>query len=227
MKRAVGYVRVSTEEQSREGVSPEMQRVKIRQYAELYDLSLVEIVQDAGISGKTIKARPGIQAVLGMVKARKIDALICYKLDRLARNTIECLAMAQEMDKAGVALHSISEKLDTQSALGRFFFTLTASLAEMERGIISERTAAALAQKRLKGQKTGGDCPFGYQVTADGHLVPDIDEQRSVKRIVQLRGEGFSLRQIVRFLAEEGVRSRSGGTLAKTQIERVLNREAA
>ena len=108
MKRAVGYIRVSTEEQSREGISLEMQAAKIRAYAELNDLELVDTVEDAGISGKSIKARPGIQAVLKMVEARKIDAVIVYKLDRLARNTIECLNMAEGMDKAGCALHSIS-----------------------------------------------------------------------------------------------------------------------
>ncbi len=225
MKKAVGYVRVSTEEQSREGVSLEMQAVKVRQYAELNDLELVEIVQDAGLSGKSIAGRPGIQTVLAMIRAHTIDAVIVYKLDRLARNTIQCLEMAQLMDKAGVALHSISEKLDTQSALGRFFFTLTASLAEMERGIISERTAAALAQKRSNGEKTGGDCPFGYRVQA-GRLIPDLEEQRAVKRIIQLRAEGFSLRQIARVLTEEGIRRRDGGPFGKTQVERILKRAA-
>ena len=171
--RAVGYVRVSTEEQSREGVSLDTQAAKIRAYADLHDMDLVGIIEDAGISGKSIKARPGIRAVLEMVKARKVDAVIVYKLDRLARNTIECLEMAKLMDKSGCAEHSISEKLDTQSALGRFFFTLTASLAEMERGLISERTKAALAQKRANGEKTGGDCPYGYKAV-NGKLVADM-----------------------------------------------------
>ncbi|MGO9116826.1 MAG: recombinase family protein [Desulfomonilaceae bacterium] len=224
--KTMGYVRVSTEEQSREGISLEMQTAKIRQYAELNDLELVEIVQDAGLSGKSVAGRPGIQKVLSMVKSREVQAVVCYKLDRLARNTIECLEMAKLMDKAGVALHSISEKLDTQSALGKFFFTLTASLAEMERGIISERTAAALAQKRANGEKTGGDRPFGYQVQ-DGRLIPDIAEQRAIRRIVELRQERFSLRQIVRVLREEGVRNRKGSPFCKTQVERVLRREAA
>ena len=225
MRTAIGYIRVSTEEQSREGVSLEMQTVKIRQYAELNDMELTAILEDAGVSGKTIKARAGVQAVLAMVKARKVDAVIVYKLDRLARNTIQCLEMAQLMDKTGVALHSISEKLDTQNALGRFFFTLTASLAEMERGIISERTSAALAQKRANGEKTGGDIPIGYRLE-DGRLIPNIEEQRAIKRIFQLRGEGFSLRQIVRCLADEGIKSRNGGAFHKTQIQRILKRAA-
>jgi site-specific DNA recombinase len=219
--RAVGYIRVSTEEQSREGISLEMQAAKIRQYAELNDLDLVEILEDAGISGKSIKARPGIQEVLSMVMARQVDAVIVYKLDRLARNTIETLEMAKGMDKAGCALHSICEKLDTQSALGRFFFTLTASLAEMERGIISERTAAALAQKRFNGEKTGGDCPYGYR-NVEGKLVENESEQRVISRIRELREAGYTLRRIVAALESEGFRTRKGTVIGKTQIERIL-----
>ncbi len=225
MKRADGYIRVSTEEQSREGVSLEMQAAKIRQYAELNDLALVEIIKDAGISGKSIKARPGIQNVLDMVKGRKVEAVICYKLDRLARNTIECLEMAKVMDRAGVALHSISEKLDTQSALGRFFFTLIASLAEMERGIISERTAAALQQKRRNGEKTGGCVPYGYLVQ-DGLLIPNPKESRVIERMRQLRTEGYSYQGVAEKLAEDRVYNRKGRKFAETQIIRILKAAA-
>jgi DNA invertase Pin-like site-specific DNA recombinase len=212
---------VSTEEQSREGVSLDTQAAKIRAYADLHDMDLVGIIEDAGISGKSIKARPGIRAVLEMVKARKVDAVIVYKLDRLARNTIECLEMAKLMDKSGCAEHSISEKLDTQSALGRFFFTLTASLAEMERGLISERTKAALAQKRANGEKTGGDCPYGYKAV-NGKLVADMAEQRLISRIRELKGNGLSLRKIVAALEADGYRTRKGTKITKTQVERIL-----
>ncbi len=225
MISAAGYIRVSTEEQSREGISLEMQAAKIRQYAELNDLDLLEIVQDAGISGKSIKARPGIQSLLAMVKARKIDAVIVYKLDRLARNTVQCLEVSQLMDKAGIALHSISEKLDTQSAVGRFFFTLTASLAEMERNLISERTVAALAQKKANGQKTGGLVPYGFRVEA-GRLVPDPSEQRAIARMKELRSEGYSYRRIADALVTEGVLTRKGTPFQQTQIIRILKAAA-
>jgi len=86
-----GYIRVSTEEQSREGVSLEMQVPKIRAYCDLNDLELTGIVADAGISGKSTKARPGIPAVLELVRGHKVEAEIVYKLDRLARNMIEAL----------------------------------------------------------------------------------------------------------------------------------------
>ncbi len=225
MKAAVGYIRVSTQEQAQTGVSLEVQISKIKAYCQLNDLILVGIYGDPGISGKSIKARPGVQAVLSMVKAKRISAVVVYKLDRLGRNTIETLEIAKKMDKAGVALHSITEKLDTQSALGRFFFTMTASLAEMERALIAERTTSALALKRSKGEKTGGSCPYGYR-SVDGKLVPDTTEQRLIKRIKTLRAKGHSYQRIADTLAEKNVFTRKGTKFQATQVSRILKRAA-
>lgn len=225
-KQAVGYIRVSTDEQAREGISLEMQAVKVRSYAELNDLALVDIIQDAGISGKSTRARPGVQTLMDLVKARNINAVIVYKLDRLARNTVECLNMAQQMDKCGVALHSISERLDTQSALGRFFFTLTASLAEMERNLIAERTTAALAQKRSRGEKTGGSVPYGFVADDAGRLVEHPEEQAAIRRMRELRCQGFSYQRIAERLTDEGIFTRKGTPFQENQVVRILRRAA-
>ncbi len=219
--RAVGYIRVSTEEQSREGVSLEMQQSKIRAYAELNDLELVEIIEDAGISGKSIKARPGIQKVIGLGKAKQIDAVIIYKLDRLARNTVETLEIAETLDKKGVGLHSITEKLDTKSPLGRFFFTMLAALAEMERQVIAERTKDALSQKKSRGEKLGGQAPYGYR-EVDGKLEEDPVEQRIIARVNELRAAGYSYRKIADTLTTEGIQTRKGTPFRETQIIRML-----
>ena len=151
------------QKQAKHGVSLDMQRSKITAYADLEDMDLVDIIADEGISGCNIKGRPGIQRALAMVKSREIKAVIVYKLDRL-RNTIEALQVAKLMDRNGVALHSITEKLDTKSAMGRFFFTLMASIAEMERGIISERIQAAMDRKREKNEPCSDNPPFGYRI---------------------------------------------------------------
>ncbi len=225
MKAAAGYIRVSTQEQAQEGVSLSMQAEKIKAYCALNDLTLVGIYGDPGISGKSIKSRPGIQAVLSLVKAKRISAVVVYKLDRIGRNTVETLDIAKRMDKAGVALHSITEKLDTQSALGRFFFTMTASLAEMERALIAERTSSALALKRSKGEKTGGFCPYGYR-SVEGKLVPDADEQRLIKRIKTLRRKGYSYQRIADTLTEKGIFTRKGTRFQATQVSRILKRAA-
>jgi DNA invertase Pin-like site-specific DNA recombinase len=77
----------------------------------------------------------------------------------------------EAFDKWGVSFPSIAETLDTRSAMGRFFFTRAAALAEMERRLIGKRTKAALAHKKSKSEKTGGDIPSGYDLTLAGILI--------------------------------------------------------
>jgi len=150
---AIGYIRVSTAEQCNEGVSLDNQQSKISAYCTLKDLTLTEIICDAGISAKNLK-RPGVQKVLTLARKKQIDAIVVYKLDRIFRSVTDALETTKMFEKCGVSFHSIEETLDTQSAMGRFFFTLTAALAEMERRLIGERTKSALAHKRSKNEKT-------------------------------------------------------------------------
>lgn len=221
--KATGYIRVSTEEQSREGISLEMQTSKIQTYCDLNDMDLTGIVEDAGISGKTIKARPGIQQILQMVKDKTTASVVVYKLDRLARNTIETLEMAQAMDKAGVALHSISEKLDTHSAMGRFFLTMLAALAQMEREVIAERTKDALAKKKEKNERVSFRPAWGYALLDDAKtIVRDAAEEQMIYRARELKDEGNSLRKIARTLENEGYRNKEGTFFHHQSIARML-----
>jgi len=212
---------VSTEEQAKGGVSLDMQRAKIRKYTELHDMDLIDIVADEGISGCTIKARPGVQRVLEKVRNKQIRAVIIYKLDRLARNTIEALEIARLMDSKGVALHSITEKLDTKSAMGRFFFTLLASIAEMERGIISERIQAAMDRKKEKGEACNNNPPYGYRII-DARVLPDLEEQKTIRRIVELHNQGNTLIRIVEILTTEGIFNRKGKPFGRTQTHSLI-----
>ena len=224
--RAIGYVRVSTTEQVQGGVSLEMQSAKIMAYSALEEMELVGILADKGISGSSIHIRPGIQKVLEMVRTKQIDAVIIFKLDRLARNTIESLEIAKLMDRKGVALHSISEKLDTRSATGRFFFCLLASLAEMERGIVSERTAAAMERKRQKCEPCNANPSYGYRIE-NARVIPDLQEQAIISRIRLLHAGGHTIWGIREILTAEGKFNRRGKPFGKTQIHNILQRKAA
>lgn len=206
---AVGYVRVSTEDQAKEGVSLDNQKSKIMAYCQLKDLELREVIEDAGISAKNLR-REGVQKVLRLARRKEIDAVVVYKLDRIFRSTVDALETTKAFDKWGVSFHSIEETLDTRSAMGRFFFTLTAALAEMERRLIGERTKAALAHKRSKSEKTGGDIPFGYDLTPEGLLTKNEGEQRVIRFIRKIHGQGFSLRRICSELEREGYKTKRG-----------------
>jgi site-specific DNA recombinase len=224
--KAVGYIRVSTEEQVREGISLNMQRSKIVAYTQLEDMELLDVIEDAGISGCSIRNRPGVQRVLDMVRQRKVQALVIFKLDRLARNTSESLDIATLCEKSGVALHSITEKLDTQSALGRFFFCLMASLAEMERNLISERICSAMERKRELGQATTGNPQYGMMIV-NGKVVPDPTEQEIIQRIRSLHEQRLTVYQITEILKREGRVNRKGRPIAKTQVHSIIQQRKA
>ncbi|MFH1124542.1 MAG: recombinase family protein [Pseudomonadota bacterium] len=199
----IGYVRVSTEDQAKEGVSLDNQKSKIVAYCHLKDLDLSEIIEDAGISAKNLK-RPGVQKVLNLARTKQVDAIVVYKLDRIFRSTTDALETTKLFEKWGVSFHSIEETLDTHSAMGRFFFTLTAALAEMERRIIGERTKAALSHKRSRNEKTGGDVPYGYDLTPAGILIKNETEQEVMRLIRRLNRDRYSLWKICRELEQAG-----------------------
>ena len=145
---AVGYVRVSTDEQARDGVSLEAQQARIRAYAEAKDLKLAEILCDEGRSGKNLK-RPALQELLARCERGEVGAVIVLKLDRLTRRTRHLLSLVEDLFLANdIELHSVGESLDTSTPHGRFVLTLFGGLAQMERELIAERTRTALAYKR-------------------------------------------------------------------------------
>jgi DNA invertase Pin-like site-specific DNA recombinase len=202
MGKAGGYVRISTDEQAREGISLENQKAKIETYCRLNDLDLVGIIEDGGRSGKDLN-REGVQCLLGLVESRSIDAVVVYKLDRLSRRVKDTLTVMDLIDKMSVAFHSITEKIDTMTATGRFFLNIVASMAQWERDTIAERTKDALRLKIVKNERAG-QVPHGWRLAADGRaLVAKAKEQRAIALARDLHGKGYSLRAICHELEKE------------------------
>lgn len=225
MERTIGYVRVSTTGQAEAGYSLEAQRRKIQAYCELHDLDLIEIIEDAGLSAKSVAGRPGIQRVLEFVRTGKLDNLVIFKLDRMARNLKEACEMAELLEKKRCHLHSISEKIDTGSATGRLFYNILSAMAAWEREIISERTKTALAVKRENGQRISGHAPFGFSFV-DGKLVVDDMEQETIRKVLELHSRGLSIRGIVEFLKDHGYRNRRNKPFGRNEIWTVLKKAA-
>jgi len=147
--RVIGYIRVSTEEQSTKGVSIDAQRAKLEAYAALYDLELVDVISDAGFSAKTLN-RPGLQTVLAKLDNGDADALLVYKLDRLTRSVSDMGTLINNYFGSKFNLLSVSDQIDTRSAAGRLVLNVLTSVAQWEREVISERTHTALAHKKAK-----------------------------------------------------------------------------
>ncbi len=192
--RVVGYSRVSTLEQSREGVSLDNQEHKIRAYVDLKDLELVEMIVEEGKSGKTMN-RPGLQKILSLIDKKEIDGVICYKLDRLTRKTRDLLYLIEDVfSKNNIQFISLNENIDTSSASGKFFLTVMGAMAQMERDLIAERTIDALQELTRQGRRLGSPdkLPLGFRSTkrkmaSKTDLVIDKDEFEKVIEIFNLR----------------------------------------
>lgn len=230
--KAAAYVRVSTEEQATEGVSLEAQEATLRAYCTLRGVDLAEVIVDAGVSaGKPLHTREGGARLLSLVRTGAVQAVVTYKLDRLFRDAGDCLAVTAGWDKAGVALHLVDlggQSVDTSSAMGRFFLTIMAGAAEMERNLVRERTAFAMQRKQQLREYTGGHCPYGWTVGADGtHLTVNADEQKIIAAALRLREAGLSLAKIGVELEREGMLPRSGGRWHAKTVRDLLQAEVA
>lgn len=222
--RAIAYCRVSTDKQADKGQSLAVQRARVRAYADLYEIEVVEIIEDAGESAKSLH-RPGLQRALMMLANGEADALLVSKLDRLTRSVrdLDDLIRRFFSESSGVALLSVAEMIDTRSASGRLVLNVLASVSQWEREAIGERTAAALAFKKSNGEYTGGRVPFGYRLSDDGvHVVEDTHEQTVIREARLRRLRGWSLRKVGRSLAADGFVSRKGTTLGAKQVARLL-----
>ena len=223
--KVTGYVRVSLAKQAEEGVSLEAQEARIRAWcaAQGHELAATEV--DAGLSGGRADNRPALQAALEAV-CRAKGVLVVYSLSRLARSTRDALDIAERLHDAGANLVSLSESIDTTTAMGRFFFTVLAALAALERDLISERTSMAMRHIAANGGYTGGHVPFGFwRSPGSGQVVTDPDEQRVIAMIRRLHDGGQNAPSIARTLNGAFVPCRGSAWHAKT-VSRVIGRKA-
>jgi site-specific DNA recombinase len=148
----VAYVRVSTEDQAREGVSLDAQQTKLEAYCVAKDWMLTEVIRDEGLSAKTLK-RPGLQRLLVMVKTCQVDVVAIAKLDRLSRDVRDVYALVELFEKTHVALVSLQESLDATTATGRAMIGMLAVMNQLERELIAERTRDAMQHLKAQGKR--------------------------------------------------------------------------
>ncbi len=228
--QAIGYVRCSTQEQADSGLGLDAQAKRIRAYCTLKDLRLIDIIQDAGVSGgKPLASREGGQRLLDLIRRKRAEAVVMLKLDRMFRNAGDCLTTVERWEKSGVSLHVADlggNAIDTTSAAGRFMLVVLAGAAEMERNLTRERTRSAMAVKRANGQRVGA-VPYGYDLAADGAtLVPNESEQAVIREIRTMRSRGMKLQKIAETLTGRGIPTKTGKSSKWTHqaVARILSR---
>jgi DNA invertase Pin-like site-specific DNA recombinase len=219
-RTAVAYIRVSTDDQ-RNG--PEAQRAAIEAWAAREGVHVAAWHVDHGVSGATpVAQRPGLVEALASLRAHRAGVLVAAKRDRIARDVAVADSVAKMAAKEGATVRTVDGMSDASGSAGMIQRGVSDLFAAYEREVIRERTTAALAVKKAKGECVGR-VPFGFRLAADGvHLEPDADEQTIVARVRELAAQGMSRRAIVAELAARGVVSRVGKPLQITQVARIL-----
>jgi DNA invertase Pin-like site-specific DNA recombinase len=212
---------VSTDRQAEQGVSLEAQVEKIKAMSTVTGSDLIDIIIESGESGKNLQ-RPGMTRLLELVRSKSVDVVIVCKLDRLTRSVRDLSDLLDLFGRKGCALVSVAEALDTSTASGRLVINVLASFAQFERELIGERTRDALAHLKQNGRYCG-NAPYGFRLGQDRkHVEPDPGEQAILRRIVEARRRGKSLRDIAAQLNRQGHRTRSNAPWKFEYVHRVL-----
>jgi DNA invertase Pin-like site-specific DNA recombinase len=184
MRRAALYARVSTTDQR-----CEVQLEALREYARRRELEPVEFV-DAGVSGAKAD-RAALLELLEAVRRRRVDVVVCTKLDRLFRNVRHLVTVVEEFKARDVDLVVLDQAIDTTSPTGRLLFHVLAAIAEFERDLIRDRVIAGVRRAQEHGTRSGK--PIGRPRI---HVV----DVAVVQRLRQRRRPRMSLRAIARHL---------------------------
>lgn len=143
------YLRVSTAEQTTLN-----QELELKKYCENNNIEIYKIYKDEAISG-TKTSRPQLDLMLQDMRAKLFDCVIVWKFDRLGRSTAHLLQVLEELKNKNVRLIATSQAIDTQTPMGKFFFTILSGFAEMEREIITERIKLGLDRRKAQGMSLG------------------------------------------------------------------------
>lgn len=222
-RSAVGYIRVSTEEQH---LGPEAQRAAITAWATREGVTVLSWHTDAGVSGATeLDNRPALAAALGALRADGAGLLVVARRDRLARDCYVAAAIDRAVATAGARVVSADGTCNGDTPADAFMRTILDAAAEYERALIRGRTKAALAAKRAKGERTG-TVPYGYSADATGRLVECPAELAVIAQVRALRTAGMTFRGIVAELARAGVVGRTGRALDVRQVHNLVGAAA-
>ena len=206
---AVGYIRVSTDEQH---LGPAAQRSQIEAWAQREGITVAAWHTDAGVSGAAeIDARPGLDGALADVARLRAGVLAVAKRDRLARDVVIAAAVERTVGRSGARVQTADGIANGSTADDAFRRHLEDGLAALERARVGTRTKAALAVLRARGE-VSNHAPFGYRAEG-GRLVADEAEQEVLAAVREAKRAGVSTRDIADALRDAGIVSRTATVL--------------
>lgn len=201
-KRAALYIRVSSDEQAKHGLSLGEQRADLLKYAETHGYAVVDIYADEGTTArKAIKQRKELQRLLADVEAGRIDVIVIKCLDRWSRNIADFYETQKFLDEHEVTWECTQEKYNTSTASGRLYMNIRMSIAQDESDRTSERIKYVFEGKKARKEVISGNVAFGYSIV-DKHAVPN-DDAPIVQFMFEQMASGSSARSLTRSVLEK------------------------
>lgn len=216
------YIRVSTEDQAREGFSLGEQEEKLKQLCAFKEYQVYKVYQDRGISAKDMEHRPGFQEMMDDMRKGKINYIVAYKLDRVTRSVRDLELLIAELEKYNCYLICERDDVNTSTANGRFFVRMLTVLSQLEIEVVSERTKFGM-NGAIKAGHLPGTCPLGYYRDKDKVVKIDPNTKDIVKRIFNMYLEGKSYYQISCILDEEKVLYPEHNKWTEAAVRTIIN----
>ena len=232
IKKVAIYSRVSTVEQAEEGFSLDEQERLIREYCANHHMEVVEVYQDAGISGKDIEHRPAIQQLLNDAKGKKFNLVMSWKINRLSRKLLDAIKIVDTLEKYGIGYQSYSEQFESNTPSGKMQFQMMALVGEFERNTIAQNVKMGMRAKAMAGEWCGGTPPLGHEwVTVEGtenfsrkksRLKVVDTEAETIRLIFEMYASGKGYKAIVGYLNKAGRKTKWGNQFSVAQIKPIL-----
>lgn len=220
--RVALYIRVSTEDQAREGYSIQAQRNKLEAYCVSQGWDIVGIYVDDGYSAKDLE-RPEMKRMLAHIEQGLIDCVLVYRLDRLTRSVLDLYKLLEIFERYNCKFKSATEVYDTTSAMGRMFITIVAAMAQWERENLAERVRMGMQEKARQGKWAVSTAPFGYDIDrATDTLVVNQQEAVIVRKIYDMYLSGTGMNKIALSLNNQGILTKSGAAWTSNKVKYIL-----
>jgi len=187
------YSRVSTEEQAKEGLSVEAQIDKCKSFCDAREWEIFNIYKDAGFSAGSLN-RPALELLLRDAEEKKFDIILVYKIDRFSRKLKDLITILEDLKTKNINFTSVTEQIDTTSAMGEAFFQIIGVFAQLERGMVKERVQLSFDRKIKLGEVLYR-APFGY-IYQNKKLVKHPENAEKVKEIFEMWNAGINYKEI-------------------------------
>ena len=217
--KAALYTRVSTEDQAKEGFSLDAQLEKLKAYCTARDWDIFNEYIDDGYSGRNTK-RPAYKRLISEMDLW--DILLVIKMDRIHRNSKNFMLMMEDLKKKNKEFVSMTESLDTSTAMGRFVMDIIQRIAQLESEQIGERVYDGMHQKaKINGGNLGFNIPYGYDYH-EGSLLVNPNESRFVKKIFDMYSSGYSMGQIADNFNQNNIPTKQNRKWGSQTISKIL-----